>query len=60
MAAGPKPGAGPAGLLAAGPEGATDRESAERLSEDLIAMMDRRTVGHIRVEAGGRGGQDNR
>ena len=60
MAAGPKPGAGPAGLLAAGPEGATDRERAERLSEDLIAMMDRRTVGQIRVEAGGRGGKDNR
>ena len=52
--------AGPAGLMAAGPESATDPENAERLSEDLIAMMDRKTVGQIRVEAGGRGGKDNR
>ena len=44
--------------MAAGPEGATDRESAERLSEDLIAMLDIWTVGQIRVEAGGRGGKE--
>ena len=49
--------AGPAGLLAAGPEGATDRESAERLSEDLIAMMDRRRATKIRGRREGRKGQ---
>ena len=57
MAAGPKPGTGPAGLMAAGPESATDHENAERLSKDLIAMMDRRRANKSRGRR--RGGKDN-